>query len=172
MASWIPPSGLSSSAFLEEVPSPWAPFPSLAILFIEELGCNQPLKSLHNDRGVTNSLNLSIMGSYSLLCGEKMGCNWPSSWRSVIAEMRVSRWTRTSLWCWDAELTGQKSLDEVKLGTAAQVRAGSYSGGMKRRLSVATALIGDPKLVFLDEPVCICSNSLHTRAHLHLCNLS
>lgn len=37
---------------------------------------------------------------------------------------------------------------------AAKVRAGSYSGGMKRRLSVAIALIGDPKLVILDEPVC------------------
>lgn len=37
---------------------------------------------------------------------------------------------------------------------AAKVRSGSYSGGMKRRLSVAIALIGDPKLVILDEPVC------------------
>lgn len=37
---------------------------------------------------------------------------------------------------------------------AAKVRAGSYSGGMKRRLSVAIALIGNPKLVILDEPVC------------------
>lgn len=36
------------------------------------------------------------------------------------------------------------------------MRAGSYSGGMKRRLSVAIALIGDPKLVFLDEPVITC----------------
>ena len=33
-----------------------------------------------------------------------MGCNWPSSWLSVTVEMRVSRWTRTLLWCWDAEL--------------------------------------------------------------------
>ncbi|KAJ7956357.1 ABC transporter A family member 2 [Quillaja saponaria] len=46
----------------------------------------------------------------------------------------------------------QKSLDDVKLTEAAKVRAGSYSGGMKRRLSVAIALIGDPKLVILDEP--------------------
>ncbi|XP_010931289.1 ABC transporter A family member 2 isoform X2 [Elaeis guineensis] len=46
----------------------------------------------------------------------------------------------------------EKSLAEVKLTNAAKVRAGSYSGGMKRRLSVAIALIGDPKLVFLDEP--------------------
>lgn len=46
----------------------------------------------------------------------------------------------------------EKSLAEVKLTDAAKVRAGSYSGGMKRRLSVAIALIGDPKMVFLDEP--------------------
>lgn len=46
-----------------------------------------------------------------------------------------------------------KSLEEVKLTDAAKMRAGSYSGGMKRRLSVAIALIGDPKLVILDEPV-------------------
>ncbi|GLU12340.1 hypothetical protein SLE2022_290260 [Rubroshorea leprosula] len=46
----------------------------------------------------------------------------------------------------------QKSLAEVKLTEATKVRAGSYSGGMKRRLSVAVALIGDPKLVILDEP--------------------
>ncbi|XP_020104901.1 ABC transporter A family member 2-like [Ananas comosus] len=46
----------------------------------------------------------------------------------------------------------EKSLAEVKLTNAANVRAGSYSGGMKRRLSVAVALIGDPKMVFLDEP--------------------
>lgn len=43
-------------------------------------------------------------------------------------------------------------LSQVKLSESAHIRAGSYSGGMKRRLSVAIALIGDPKLVFLDEP--------------------
>ncbi|KAK2995142.1 hypothetical protein RJ640_010569 [Escallonia rubra] len=46
----------------------------------------------------------------------------------------------------------QKSLAEVRLAEAARMRAGSYSGGMKRRLSVAIALIGEPKLVILDEP--------------------
>ncbi|XP_057868704.2 ABC transporter A family member 11 [Cryptomeria japonica] len=43
-------------------------------------------------------------------------------------------------------------LSKVKLSEAAGLQVGSYSGGMKRRLSVAIALVGDPKLVFLDEP--------------------
>ncbi|BBN17980.1 ABC-2 type transport system permease protein [Marchantia polymorpha subsp. ruderalis] len=46
----------------------------------------------------------------------------------------------------------EQLLAQVKLLEAAKVRSGSYSGGMKRRLSVAIALIGDPKIVFLDEP--------------------
>ncbi|KAL8042208.1 hypothetical protein ABFX02_09G035200 [Erythranthe guttata] len=46
----------------------------------------------------------------------------------------------------------EKLLTEVKLTEAAKVRSCSYSGGMKRRLSVAIALIGEPKLVILDEP--------------------
>ncbi|XP_057761178.1 ABC transporter A family member 2-like [Arachis stenosperma] len=49
-------------------------------------------------------------------------------------------------------LITQTSLAEVRLTDSAKVRAGSYSGGMKRRLSVAISLIGDPKLVVLDEP--------------------
>lgn len=47
----------------------------------------------------------------------------------------------------------QSSLGEVKLTNAAKMRASSYSGGMKRRLSVAIALIGDPRVIILDEPV-------------------
>jgi ABC-type nitrate/sulfonate/bicarbonate transport system ATPase subunit len=44
-------------------------------------------------------------------------------------------------------------LAKVKLTESAKVRSRSYSGGMRRRLSVAIALLGDPKLVILDEPV-------------------
>uniref|UniRef100_A0A1S3XG68 ABC transporter A family member 11-like n=1 Tax=Nicotiana tabacum TaxID=4097 RepID=A0A1S3XG68_TOBAC len=46
----------------------------------------------------------------------------------------------------------EKLLADVKLDDVAKARAGGYSGGMKRRLSLAIALIGDPKLLFLDEP--------------------
>ncbi|XP_065877068.1 ABC transporter A family member 2 [Euphorbia lathyris] len=46
----------------------------------------------------------------------------------------------------------QESLEKVRLTGSAKVRTRSYSGGMRRRLSVAIALIGNPKLVILDEP--------------------
>lgn len=47
----------------------------------------------------------------------------------------------------------EESLAKVRLTEAAKVRTRSYSGGMRRRLSVAIALIGNPKLAILDEPV-------------------
>ncbi|KAL2515976.1 ABC transporter A family member 7 [Forsythia ovata] len=47
-----------------------------------------------------------------------------------------------------------ESLRSVNLfhGGVADKQAGKYSGGMKRRLSVAISLIGDPKVVYMDEP--------------------
>jgi ATP-binding cassette, subfamily A (ABC1), member 3 len=32
------------------------------------------------------------------------------------------------------------------------IPAGTYSGGNKRKLSVAMAMLGNPPIVFLDEP--------------------
>jgi len=46
----------------------------------------------------------------------------------------------------------KKRLMEVELWKVKDVQSGAYSGGMRRRLSMAIALIGDPKVVFLDEP--------------------
>ncbi len=43
-------------------------------------------------------------------------------------------------------------LELVGLDDARDHRAGKLSGGQKRRLDLAMALVGDPKLVFLDEP--------------------
>ena len=43
-------------------------------------------------------------------------------------------------------------LDRFDLGDAARKTAGTYSGGMQRRLDLAMTLIGQPRVIFLDEP--------------------
>jgi len=43
-------------------------------------------------------------------------------------------------------------LKRFGLTDAANKRAGSYSGGMKRRLDIAMSLVGTPSVIFLDEP--------------------
>ncbi|WP_435769873.1 ABC transporter ATP-binding protein [Nocardioides sp. SYSU DS0651] len=43
-------------------------------------------------------------------------------------------------------------LDRFGLTEAGSRRAGTYSGGMRRRLDIAMSLIGDPPVIFLDEP--------------------
>lgn len=43
-------------------------------------------------------------------------------------------------------------LERFGLAGAAMRRVSTYSGGMRRRLDIAMSLIGDPPIVFLDEP--------------------
>ena len=45
-----------------------------------------------------------------------------------------------------------ETIERVGLSESADKRVGKLSGGQQRRLDVALALIGDPELVFLDEP--------------------
>jgi lipooligosaccharide transport system ATP-binding protein len=51
-----------------------------------------------------------------------------------------------------AETRARELLDFTQLGDRRDDRVQSLSGGMKRRLLVARALIGEPDLVVLDEP--------------------
>ncbi|MPM59711.1 Vitamin B12 import ATP-binding protein BtuD [bioreactor metagenome] len=43
-------------------------------------------------------------------------------------------------------------LNRFGLTEAADRRVSAYSGGMRRRLDIAMSLIGEPQLIFLDEP--------------------
>lgn len=49
-------------------------------------------------------------------------------------------------------VNAKQFLDEVQLGEKANSYAESLSGGQKQRLSIAAALVHNPKVFFLDEP--------------------
>jgi ABC-2 type transport system ATP-binding protein len=52
----------------------------------------------------------------------------------------------------EREVRGRELLARVGLTDAATRKVGGYSGGMKRRLDLALALVHRPRLLFLDEP--------------------
>src|SRR5690625_636552 len=53
----------------------------------------------------------------------------------------------------DATTRAEVLLERVGLADAKNKRIGKYSGGMKQRLGIAQAIIHEPKLLMLDEPV-------------------
>ncbi len=52
----------------------------------------------------------------------------------------------------EAERRADELLEVIQLTAAAGRRAGTYSGGMRRRLDLGQALMHQPRLLFLDEP--------------------
>lgn len=52
----------------------------------------------------------------------------------------------------DGQAVAAKLLTDFGLQDAAEKRAATYSGGMRRRLDIAMSLIGTPQIIFLDEP--------------------
>jgi ABC-2 type transport system ATP-binding protein len=73
------------------------------------------------------------------------------------AALQPSRTGRNHLlWMARSQRISARRVDEVielvGLGTAARRKAGGYSLGMRQRLGIAAAMLGDPPVVILDEP--------------------
>ena len=64
-------------------------------------------------------------------------------------------------------LTFDEAIGIAQLEEKRRARVGGLSGGQKQRLAMATALVGDPELLFLDEP----TTGLDPQARRHLWDL-
>lgn len=68
------------------------------------------------------------------------------------SELTVAETVRMWAACTSGARPAAEALEIVGLGKRAGVRVKMLSGGEKRRLDLATALIGQPEVLFLDEP--------------------
>jgi ABC-2 type transport system ATP-binding protein len=50
------------------------------------------------------------------------------------------------------KVVADELINRFSMSEAADRRVGTYSGGMKRRIDIAMSLVGNPKIIFLDEP--------------------
>ncbi len=79
---------------------------------------------------------------------------------SVLANARLHRLP-------DPEAATRRALETVEMTGAQDRGIATYSKGMKQRIKMATALVHDPPVILLDEPI----NGMDPRQRLHLMDL-
>jgi ABC-2 type transport system ATP-binding protein len=81
---------------------------------------------------------------------ERIGVVLQSS--SLYPNLTVAESLRLFAGYYERPRTVQDVIELVDLGEKQDTRVRNLSGGQKRRLDLALALVGDPELIFLDEP--------------------
>jgi ABC-2 type transport system ATP-binding protein len=81
---------------------------------------------------------------------ERIGVMLQSS--SLYPNLTVRESLRVFAGYYTTPRTPDEVIDIVELGEKAESRVRTLSGGQQRRLDLGLALVGDPELVFLDEP--------------------
>jgi ABC-2 type transport system ATP-binding protein len=84
---------------------------------------------------------ISLTGQYAAVDGVQTGAE------NLRMAGRLAGLGRKAAWLRADELLGQFGLTD-----AADRRAGTYSGGMRRRLDLAAGLVSRPEVMFMDEP--------------------
>lgn len=119
-----------------------------------------------NGAGKTTSVEI-LEGFRSRTSGkaEVLGvdpANADAAWRARVGvvpqttgafdDLTVSEIVRHFASFYPAPLRPEEAIDLVGLREKARTKCADMSGGQKRRLDVALGIIGDPELIFLDEP--------------------
>lgn len=126
-----------------------------------------------NENEITGIIGQNGAGKSTLL-GMLIGCITPTSGNAVLGERNLNETGLGFLgYCpqqnilWEnlsggdhiyifTRLRGtfynDDILKSVKLHDVKDLAAGNYSGGMKRRLSLAISSVGNPKIILMDEP--------------------